>query len=172
MATVSAPNRSIIAWLFIAGGALQVLGALVGFANVGNAGAIYTISNIAIGIAFVLLAMWFAASTLARVAYLIAAIGWLLLAITGLIQFGIFDALAVYIAIVGSIFAGVMVYSTRVFGRETDLLFLAAMIVGAANLLLSQNGNVPGIIDTMVVVAFGALLVISGIWMLRRPRRT
>jgi hypothetical protein len=171
MATVSAPNRSIIAWLFIAGGALQVLGALIGLASAGNAGAIYAISNIAIGVAFVLMLVWLATSTLAKVAYLIAAIGWLLLALTSLINLGIFGTLAVFIAIVGSVFAGVMVFSARQFGRETDIFFLAAMIVGAANLLISQNGNVPGILVTMVVVAFGVLLVVSGVWMLRHSER-
>jgi hypothetical protein len=168
MATVSAPNRSIIAWLFIAGGALQILGALVAIANAGNAGAIYAISNIAIGMAFVLMVAWLATSTLARVAYLIAAIGWLLLALTSLINLGIVGTLALFIAVIGSLFAGVIVFSSHLFGRQTDILFLAAMIVGAANLLLSQNSNVPAIVDTVVVIAFGALLLIAGIWMIRR----
>jgi hypothetical protein len=168
MATVTAPNRSIISWLFIAGGALQILGGIIGLANAGNIGAIYAISNIAIGIAFVLLMVWFAATMLARVAYLIAAVGWLLLALTSLINLGIFGTVAIFVAIIGSVFAGVIVFSGRPFGKQADILFFAAMIVGALNLLLSQNGNVPEILKTVVVVAFGALLVLAGIWMLRR----
>lgn len=171
MATVSAPNRSIIAWLFIAGGVLQILGALVGLANAGNAGAIYAISNIAIGVAFVLMMAWLATTTLARVAYLIAAVGWLLLALSSLINLGVVGTFALFVAVIGSVFAGVIVYTTRPFGRQADIIFLCAMIVGAVNLLLSQNGNVPGILDTLVVVVFGALLVMSGIWMIRRPAK-
>jgi hypothetical protein len=168
MATVSAPNRSIISWLFIAGGALQILAALVGLANAGNVGAIYAISNIAIGVAFVLMFAWIASTLIARIAYFIAAVGWLLLALTSLINLGIIGTLAVFIAIVGSVFAGVIVYTGKVFGLQTNILFLVAMIVGAVNLLLIQNGNVPGILKTVIVVAFGALLLVSGIWMLRR----
>ncbi|HEX4059320.1 MAG TPA: hypothetical protein VHX87_13510 [Galbitalea sp.] len=168
MATISAPNRSIIGWLFIAGGALQILAALVSLANAGNVGAIYAISNIAIGMAFVLMTVWLAFALISRVAYLIAAIGWLLLALTSLINLGIVGTLAVFIAIIGSVFAGVIVFTGHVFARQTDILFLVAMIVGAINLLLSQNGNVPGVLETVIVIAFGALLLVSGIWMLRR----
>ncbi len=61
-----------------------------------------------------------------------------------------------------------MVYSTKAFRREASILFLVAMIVGGVNLLLSQNGNVPAVLKTLVVVAFGVLLVISAVLLLRR----
>jgi hypothetical protein len=168
MATVSAPNRSIIGWLIIAGGALQILGGVVGLTGQGNVGAIYAISNIAIGLAFVLMMAWLAGTTVARIAYLIAAVGWLLLALTSLINLGIVGTLAVFIAIIGSIFAGIVVFTSHAFGRQADILFLAAMIAGAVNLLLSQNGNVPGLLKLIVVLIFGALLVAAGIVLIRR----
>ena len=168
MATVTAPNRTIIAVLFIAGGALQVLAALVGLANAGNVGAIYAISNIAIGVGFALMMAWLASTTVARIAYFIAAVGWLLLALTSLINLGVIGTFAVFVAIIGSVFAGIIVYMARPFGGQSDILFFVAMIVGAANLLLSQIGNVPQIVGVVVVIAFGALLVAAGITMLRR----
>jgi hypothetical protein len=47
-------------------------------------------------------------------------------------------------------------------------LFLAAMIAGAINLLLSQNHNVPSFLEDLVIVAFGGLLVAAGVMILRR----
>src|ERR1700742_4524757 len=147
MATVTAPNRSIIGWLFVVGGVLQVAGVIVGFANVGNSGALYAISNIAIGVAFVLMIAWIATTTVTRVAYFIAAVGWLLLALTSLIDLGLVGPVGLYLAITGSVCAGVVVISGRPFAGQTDIIFLVAMILGAINLLLSQNGNVPAIVE-------------------------
>lgn len=168
MATLSTQNRSLIGWLFVAGGVLQVFGAIVGFASAGNSGAIYAISNILIGVAFVLMMARLSTTPIARVAYFIAAVGWLLLALTSLVNLGIVGTLAIFIAIIGSIFAGIIVFSGRPFRGQADILFLVAMIIGAANLLLSQNGNVPGAVVLVVVIVFGLLLVWSGIWMVRR----
>lgn len=168
MATVTAPNRSIIGWLFLVGGVLQVVGAIVGLAAAGNSGAIYAISNIAIGVAFVLMFAWLATTTLVRVAYFIAALGWLLLALTSLINLGPVGSVAIYIAIVGSVFAGVVVLSGRPFTGRADILFFVAMLLGAVELLMAQNGNVPAIVKTVVVVVFGAVLVAASILIVRR----
>jgi hypothetical protein len=168
MATVTAPNRSIIGWLFVVGGVLQVVGAIVGFANAGNSGAIYAISNIAIGVAFVLMIAWIAATTISRIAYFIAAVGWLLLALTSLIDLGLIAQVGLYLAIIGSVFAGVIVLSTHPFSQLADIIFFVALILGAINLLLSQNSNVPSFIELAVVILFGVALVASGILMVRR----
>lgn len=168
MATVTAPNRSIVSWLFIVGGVLQVVGAIVGFAGAGNSGAIYAISNIAIGVAFVLLLAWFASTTIVRVAYFIAALGWLLLALTSLINLGPIGFVATYIAIVGCVFAGVVVLTGHPFGALADILFFVAMVLGALELLMSQNSNVPELLKAFVVALFGGFLVAAGVLVLRR----
>jgi hypothetical protein len=171
MATVSAPNRTIVAVIFLVGGALQALGAIIGLANVGNAGGFYLLSNLAIGAGFALLVARYATTTIARVAYFIAALGWLLLALTSLVNLGVVGTVALFIAVVGSLFAAVIVLSGRPFRGQADILFFVAMIIGAVNLLLSQNGNVPGLIRALVVVVFGALLVAAALAMraVRRP---
>jgi hypothetical protein len=167
MATVSAPNRSIIAWLFIVGGALQIIGAIVQATNSGNWGAIYAISNIPIGVAFVLMALWLGTSTIARVAYVIAAVGWLLLALTSLITIPITGTLGLIIAAVGSIFAGVVVYTGKVFSIRASVTFLVAMILGAVELLASQIPGFPGFFETLLVILFGAALIGAGFLSLR-----
>jgi hypothetical protein len=166
MATVSAPNRTIVAVIFLVGGALQILGGLVGLANTGNAGGFYLLSNLAIGAGFALMIAWFTTSTIARVAYFIAALGWLLLALTSLINLGIVGTVAVFIAIVGSLFAALIVITAKPFASQADIIFFVGMIVGAVNLLLSQNGNVPNPLRALVVVVFGVLLVVAGILIL------
>jgi len=160
MTTVTASHRSIVAIVFLVGGALQVLGAVLGVANAGNSGAFYLLSNLALGAGFVLLFAWYAASTVARVAYLVAGVGWLLLAIGSLVNLGVVGTLALFIAIIGSVFSGVVVFTAHVFGRQADIVFLAAMIAGALNLLASQNSNVPGLLKAALVIVFGALLIV------------
>jgi hypothetical protein len=168
MATLSAPNRTILAVVFLAGGALQILGALVGLANAGNSGGFYLLSNLAIGAAFALMIAWYATTTLARVGYFIAALGWLLLALTSLINLGVVGTVAVFIAVVGSLFAAVIVISSRPFAGQADILLFVGMIVGAVNLLLSQYGAVPNLLRALIVVVFGALLVVASLVMLGR----
>jgi hypothetical protein len=174
MATVSAPNRTIVAVLFLVGGALQILGAIVGLANVGNAGGFYLLSNLAIGAGFALMIAWYATTTLSRVAYFVAALGWLLLALTSLLNLGIVSQFAIFVAIIGTVWAGVIVMMKRPFAGEADILFFVALLVGALNLLLSQNGNVPKVVETVVVVFFGALLILASLFLLgkRLPRST
>jgi sulfite exporter TauE/SafE len=67
---------------------------------------------------------------------------------------------------VGSVFAALIVISSRPFAGQADILLFVGMIVGAVNLLLSQNENVPSLLRALVVVVFGALLVVAGILML------
>ena len=149
------------------GGALQIIGAIVGATGSGDASGIYAISNLAIGGAFVLMALWLGASTLARVAYVVAAVGWLLLAIISLIHVPILGTLAFFIAAIGSIFAGIVVYSAKVFSERANVTFLVAMILGAVELLATQVG-IPGILETILVILFGAALIGAGLLSLRR----
>jgi hypothetical protein len=174
MTTVSAPNRTVIAVLFLIGGALQVLGAIVGLLNAGNAGGFYLLSNLAIGVGFALMFAWIATSMIDRLAYLVAAIGWLLLALTALTSLGFLGPVAVFVAIVGTVWAGIMVMMTRPFRGEANILFLVAALAGAFNLLLSQDGSIPRPLVAIVVVAFGALLVAASLVILgkRLPRPT
>ncbi len=75
---------------------------------------------------------------------------------------------AVFIAVVGSLFAAVIVISSRPFAGQADILLFVGMIVGAVNLLLSQYGAVPNLLRALIVVVFGALLVVASLVMLGR----
>ena len=163
LATVSVPNRTIVGVVFLVGGALQILGALVGLGNPGNSGGFYLLSNLTIGAGFALMIACFAGTTVTCVAYFLAALGWLLLAVTSLIDLGIVGLVSLFLAVVGSLFAALIVMSARPFAVQADILFFASMILGAVNLLLSQNRDVPNLLRTLVVVVFGVLLVVAGI---------
>jgi hypothetical protein len=171
MATVSTPSPAIVAWLLIGAGVLQVLGGFSSYTNIGNASAILAVSNIAMGMAFALLMIWWSSSTLARIAFGIAAAGWLLLSITSVINLGFVGSLAFYVAMIGSVFAAVMVVITRTFGRVTDIVFVVAITMGTVVLLIVQNPLVPVIIDTAGVVVFGVLHIASGAGILIAPGR-
>jgi hypothetical protein len=168
MANVPAPNRSFVAWLFVAGGVLQVIAVALLLGNAGDVNALWAISNLTLGVGFVLMAAWLSRAMISVLAYIIAAIGWLLLALTSIVNLGFFGSIAVFIAIVGSLFAGVVVYTSHPFTPNADRLFLIAMIAAAINLLVSQNGNVPPLLKDLIVITFGGLLVAAGFLILRK----
>lgn len=161
-------NLTIVGWLLIAGGALQILGAIFAWVGGGDASAIFMLSNAAIGVVFILLAMWSASTDLARVAYIIGAIGWLLLAVTSVVNLGAFGTIATFIAIVGSVFGGVVAYLGRVFTPQAIGIFFAAMIVGAVVLAMVLAGFTQHPFKDVVNLAFGALLIIAGVFVNQR----
>jgi hypothetical protein len=161
-------NRSFIGWLFAAGGALQLLALLISLTHSGDTSAVYFLSNVAIGGGFVLLMLSTARTTVSRVAYAIAAAGWLLLALTSILNLGPVFQLALLVAIVGSVFAAAIVFVSHVFSVRAATTFLIAMALGALNLLFVLIGGVNAWLVNPVIVLFGAGLIVAGLWIAQR----
>jgi hypothetical protein len=106
---------------------------------------------------------------LERVAFIVGAVGWLLLGINGLVGgLGALVTVALILALVGSLAAGILVWIHSTFTRSTNLWFLIAMIVAAVFLLNQLLPFAAGVIATLLVLLFGASLVIAGFFILRR----
>ena len=84
MAAVSTSRRSLAGIILAIAGALLLINAVLGFAAVTALGAWpTTLAYLAIGVAFLILAISSFRNTLARIALVVAAVGFLLLALGG-----------------------------------------------------------------------------------------
>jgi hypothetical protein len=121
----------------------------------------------ALTIAFVVLFLRRSA-LIARVAFIVAAVGWAILAIatvasvSGLLTFGII------LALIGTVVAGIMVFARSLFARSASLAFLVAAIA-AGLLLLSQLVTfLPSPFGEVLDAIFGLMLVVTGVLTGRR----
>jgi hypothetical protein len=107
---------------------------------------------------------------LLRIAFIVAAIGWALLAIGSVASLAGVSTLAILLALIGTLVAGIVAFLRHLFTRNADLAFLL-MAIFAALLLLALGGWVGflgGTLGLIVAIVFGILLVVSGLFIQRR----
>ena len=169
MATTQTSSRPLVGILFIVAGALALLVLLLAYVAPGAPITwLGLLTDLALGVAFLLMGLSKAMNTLERVAFIVGAVGWLLLALNGLVSLGGLVTVAVILALVGSLAAGILVWVHSTFTRRTNLWFLIAMIVAAIFLLNALLPFATGAIDTVLILLFGAALVIAGFFILQR----
>lgn len=164
-------GSSLVGLFFLASGIVYLLGLL--FNNivhvlVGPWWDFFAFALLAIG--FFLLFLW-RTSTLLRVAFIVAAIGWALLAIGTVAALGsTVTTIADLAALIGTLVAGILVFVRHLFTRNADIVFLLLAIFAALVLL----GVIPGItflagtIGLIFAIIFGILLVVAGYFIRRR----
>jgi hypothetical protein len=120
-----------------------------------------------LAVAFVLLFLW-RVSTILRVAFIVAAVGWALIAIGEVASLGSAIAtIATILALVGTLVAGILVMIRHTFSRLADIVFLITSILAA--LFLAQGWlHLGGSALTVIEILFGIGLVISGFLIARR----
>lgn len=169
MATSSkTAGRSPVGWLLLAAGVLYLLNILL--AHVAPKLSSHwwdTVAYVLLAIAFVLLFLW-RVSTLLRVAFIVAAVGWALLAIGSFVSLGGLATLAVILALVGTLVAGILVMIQHTFARLADLIFLITAILAALLLGREWLTFIHGSAATVIGILFGIGLVISGFLVARR----
>jgi hypothetical protein len=167
MASSGTAHRPLIGWLFLAAGVLFVLQVVLGYARV-NASFLFFVAAAALTVAFVLLFLWRSMDTFARTTFLVAAVGWGLFAVASVTNIGVLGETGSLLALAGSLGAGIVVYLRRPFPPRATTWFLVAMILAAAEILNSIIGFLPGIIATVLDVAFAAVLVVAGLFIAQR----
>jgi hypothetical protein len=155
-------NQSLIGWLIAAAGALQILAVLISITGSGDSSAVYFLSNVGIGAAFILIMLWAGKSRTASIVYDVAAAGWLLLALGSILNLGFLFTLALVVALAGGVIASCFVFLGHVFGARANISFVIAMALGAVNLLLVLLGGAPGWVSVPIVILFGAALIVAG----------
>ena len=168
--TRTTSNRSVLSWLFIVAGVLVLLNILFAHVAPKVSGAWWDFfAFVALAVAFLLLFLW-RTVTLLRVAFIVAAVGWAVHAISLVANLGSgIDKVALVLALVGGLVAGIIVFMRHVFTRNADLAFLIAMIVGAIYLLGLLVAFLSGTLATIVAILFAVLLVVSG-FLIQRHR--
>ena len=170
MATTRTSSRPLVGILFIIAGALTLLALLLSLVAPASAPSwLALLTYLALGVAFLLMALSKSMNVLERVAFIVGAVGWFLLALNGLVGgLGGLVTLALILALVGSLAAGILVWMHSTFTRRTNLWFLIAMIVTAVFVLNLLVHFATGALGTVLVLLFGAALVVAGFFILRR----
>ena len=167
MAEISTSRRSIAGILLAIAGAILLIGAILGFAGVAALGVWPTfVAWLAIGVAFLILAIGSFRNTLARIALVVGAVGWLLLAL-GLVvalpaPIGTIAAIA---AAIGGLVAAIVLYVGREITNVTAIAFVVTTIIAAIVLLagvaavgLGDFGVVLGLLFALGLLVTGVLL--------------
>ena len=107
-----------------------------------------------------------------RLAFAAGAVGWFVYALSSVLSnlAGIITEVGVVLALIGSLVAGLVVYSRHSFGRRADSFFLLAMIFTALYLFV-QIVPMPWLSSVIVVLIslfWGAALVLAGLFVLQR----
>jgi LPXTG-motif cell wall-anchored protein len=170
MARARTSPRPIAGLLFIIAGALTLLALLLFYVAPGSVPSwLSVLTFLALGAGFLLMALSKSMNTLERVAFIVGAVGWLLLVLNSVAGvLGGLVAVALILALVGSLAVGILVWMHSTFTRRTNLWFLIAMIITAIYVLNLLLGFATGATNTLVVLLFGVALAVAGFFIVRR----
>jgi hypothetical protein len=171
MATSRTSNSGTVGWLFVVAGVLYLLDLLL--SHVGHTGKLDTwllfFAYVVLAVGFVILFLWRSVDILLRVAFIVAAVGWALLAIATVASVGNgLVVIAEILALVGTLVAGILVFARGIFTRRGALAFLIFAILAALLLLIALTNALTGIIVVILSILFGVALVITGVLVARR----
>jgi hypothetical protein len=123
---------------------------------------------LALTIAFVVLFLRRGVDLIARVSFIVAAVGWALLAIATVAGVGGLLTLGVVLALIGTVVAGIIVFVRGLFSRGGSVAFLIAAILAGLLLLSGLVAFLPATLGLIVQVLFGILLIATGVLTGRR----
>jgi hypothetical protein len=161
-------GSSLVGWFFLASGIVFLLGILfndVIKALTGGWWDFFAFALLAVGL--FLLFLW-RTDLILRIAFIVAAVGWALLAIGSVASLGGLATLAVILALVGTLVAGILVFIRHLFTRNADIAFLVMAIFAALVLLATWATFLGGTLGIIIAVIFGILLIVTGLFIQRR----
>ncbi len=169
MATTRTSNSRTVGWLFVASGVLYLLALLLGaIGHVGKFGVWLDFFAYALlAVAFVILFLWRSLDILLRVALIVAAVGWALVAIDELPGVNFAPFLGLILALVGTLVSGIVIFIRHIFTRRAAAAFLVLAIIAALDLLIILTG-VLGVLGTILSILFGIVLVVVGVLIARK----
>lgn len=165
MAAVSTSRRSLAGIILVIGGALLLLDIVLKLASVGALGIWLTLlAYLAIGVAFLILAIASFRGTLARIALIVGAVGWLLLAL-GLVvalpaPLGTVAAIA---AALGGLVGAIALYIGKEITNQSALAFIVTTVVAAIILLAGVAATGLGVFGTVLALIFAIGLIVTGL---------
>ena len=173
MAVKSNSRRAAAGIALIVAGALFVLAVILPLAGQSFLWVI-VLAQVALAIAFVILAIGAVNSTLTRVALIVAAVGWAILALDVLRIVALPDGLGAFaaiLAVVGGIVGAILLYRGREIANRSAIVFIVANVLGALYLLGSLGLLSLGAFGPILIVLFGAALILAGFLFRQTERR-
>jgi len=173
MAVLSNSRRAAAGIALIVAGALFVLAVILPLAGQSFPWVI-VLALVALAIAFAILAIGAVNSTITRIALIVAAVGWALLALAGLgivaLPAGV-GTFAAVLAAVGGIVGAILLYTGREIVNRSAIVFIVANVLGALYLLGGLGLVSLGTFGTILTVLFGAALILAGFLFRQTERR-
>lgn len=164
MAALSRSRRSTTGIAFIAGGALMLLGIVLGYANVNVGGVITFLANLAIAVGFFVLALGSVANRVAQIALFVAAAGWALMALGAVVALpGGIWTLAAVAAGVGGVVGAVVLYRGKEITDRSAIAFIVTTAIAALILLTAVGGVSLGALSIVFAVALAAGFILTGL---------
>ncbi|HEV7741318.1 MAG TPA: hypothetical protein VGO65_02775 [Pseudolysinimonas sp.] len=170
MAAVSRSRRGIAGIVFIVAGALLALAVILPLLGVGGAPWLVGLAFAAIAVAFAILGFGAVNSTLAKVALIAAAIGWILLAINaiGVALPGVLVTIAALVAGIAGLIGAIVLYVGKEVRNTPALVFIATTVLGLLYLLGVLGTIAFGTLGTVIAILFAAGLIITGVLFYQR----
>jgi|GEM_PF-1266732 hypothetical protein len=167
MAEVSTSRRAIAGIVLAIAGALLLVDILLGFANINALDPWLTVlAWVAIAAAFLILAIASFRNTIARIALIVSAVGFLLLALAnaGVMLPDPLGLVANIAAAAGMLVAAIVLYAGKEIQNLTAIVFVVTAIVFAIIVLLSAaNITVDAALVTILSLLFGIGVLVTGI---------
>jgi len=169
MAAVSTSRRAIAGIVLAIAGALLLLQAILGFANVTALGPwLGVLANLAIGVAFIILAIASFRGTLSRIALVVSAVGFLLLALGAVVTLpSPIGTIAAIAAALGMLVAAIALYIGKEITNLTAIVFIVTAIVYALIVLLPLANVAVGTFGTVLALLFALGVLVTGIMLAR-----
>jgi hypothetical protein len=166
MAAISNSRRAAAGIAFVVAGALILLWQVLALAAVGALGYWPTVlAYLAIAVGLVILAIGSVANLVARIALIVGAVGWFLLALQPLVPAisGGVHTFAALAAAVGGVVGAIVLYTGKEITNRSAIAFIVTTIVAAIILLAGVAGVALGTLGSILWIVFGLGLVITGV---------
>lgn len=164
MAALSRSRRSAAGIAFIVAGALILIGLLLGYVPGVALGPWPTVlAYLAVAAGFVILAIGSVANVIARIALVVGAVGWFLVALAtaGLALPAPLGLLAAIAAALGGVVGSIVLYTGKEITDRSAVAFIVTTIAAAILLLVPAESVVP--IAVLLVVIVGVGFVVTGV---------
>jgi hypothetical protein len=165
MAAVSNSRRSLAGIILAIAGALLLINAVLGFAAVTALGVWpTTLAYLAIGVAFLILAISSFRNTLARIALVVAAVGFLLLALGAVVALPSPIGMIAWIAAaVGTLVAAIVLYVGKEITNLSAIAFIATAVIFALLVFAPLLGLALGTFGSVLALLFAIGVLVTGI---------
>lgn len=165
MAAIASSRRSIAGIILAIAGALLLLDVILGFAGVTALGPwLGTLAHLAIGVAFLILAISSFRNTLARIALVVAAVGFLLLALNAVVALpGVLVTIADLAAALGTLVAAIVLYVGKEITNLSALAFIVTAVVLAIIVLAPLVNLSRGTFGVVLALLFALGVLVTGI---------